>query len=168
MRAPLDFAYVSSHFNPNRKHPILNKIRAHNGVDYAAKRGTPIRATGEGVIESVGWKGGYGRTIVIRHGGEITTLYAHMDKYHPAITKGGKVKQSQTIVYVVDSGLATAPHLHYEFRIGEKRTNPLKVALPSAEPLEKSVIKEFKNLKNNYMAISDQLLSKDPNAQLFK
>ncbi|MDG2347156.1 MAG: peptidoglycan DD-metalloendopeptidase family protein, partial [SAR86 cluster bacterium] len=168
LRAPLDFAYVSSHFNPNRKHPILNKIRAHNGVDYAAKRGTPIRATGEGVIESVGWKGGYGRTIVIRHGGEITTLYAHMDKYHPAITKGGKVKQSQTIGYVGDSGLATAPHLHYEFRIGEKRTNPLKVALPSAEPLEKSVIKEFKNLKNNYMAISDQLLSKDPNAQLFK
>ena len=168
LRAPLDFAYVSSHFNPNRKHPILNKIRAHNGVDYAAKRGTPIRATGEGVIESVGWKGGYGRTIVIRHGGEITTLYAHMDKYHPAITKGGKVKQSQTIGYVGDSGLATAPHLHYEFRIGEKRTDPLKVALPSAEPLEKSVIKEFKNLKNNYMAISDQLLSKDPNAQLFK
>ena len=81
LRAPLDFAYVSSHFNPNRRHPILNKIRAHNGVDYAAKRNTPIRATGEGVIESVGWKSGYGRTVVIRHGGDISTLYAHMEKY---------------------------------------------------------------------------------------
>ena len=126
LRAPLDFAYVSSHFNPNRRHPILNTIRAHNGVDYAAKRGTPIRATGEGVIQSAGWKSGYGRTIVIRHGGEITTLYAHLDKYHPGISKGTKVSQGQTIGYVGDSGLATAPHLHYEFKIGEKRTDPLK------------------------------------------
>ena len=103
LRAPLDFAYVSSHFNPNRRHPILNTIRAHNGVDYAAKRGTPIRSTGEGVIQSVGWKSGYGRTIVIRHGGEITTLYAHLDKYHPRISKGTKVSQGQTIGFVGDS-----------------------------------------------------------------
>ncbi|EKO36641.1 peptidase, M23 family [SAR86 cluster bacterium SAR86E] len=168
LRAPLDFAYVSSHFNPNRRHPILNTIRAHNGVDYAAKRGTPIRATGEGVIQSVGWKSGYGRTIVIRHGGEITTLYAHMDKYHPSMTKGMKVSQGQTIGYVGDSGLATAPHLHYEFRIGEKRTDPLKVALPSAAPLDQSKINQFEIFKNNYIEIADQLLSKDPNAKFFK
>jgi len=168
LRAPLDFAYVSSHFNPNRRHPILNTIRAHNGVDYAAKRGTPIRATGEGVIQSVGWKSGYGRTIVIRHGGEITTLYAHMDKYHPSMTKGMKVLQGQTIGYVGDSGLATAPHLHYEFRIGEKRTDPLKVALPSAAPLDQSKINQFEIFKNNYIEIADQLLSKDPNAKFFK
>ena len=97
LRAPLDFAYVSSHFNPNRRHPILNKIRAHNGVDYAAKRGVPIRATGDGVIESVGWKGGYGRSVVIRHGGDITTLYAHMEKYNSSLATGIKVKQGQTI-----------------------------------------------------------------------
>jgi murein DD-endopeptidase MepM/ murein hydrolase activator NlpD len=168
LRAPLDFAYVSSYFNPNRRHPILNTIRAHNGVDYAAKRGTPIRATGEGVIQSVGWKSGYGRTIVIRHGGEITTLYAHMDKYHPSMTKGMKVSQGQTIGYVGDSGLATAPHLHYEFRIGEKRTDPLKVALPSAAPLDQSKINQFEIFKNNYIEIVDQLLSKDPNAKFFK
>jgi len=168
LRAPLDFAYVSSHFNPNRRHPILNTIRAHNGVDYAAKRGTPIRATGEGVIQSVGWKGGYGRTIVIRHGGEITTLYAHMDKYHPSITKGMKVSQGQTIGYVGDSGLATAPHLHYEFKIGEKRTDPLKVALPSAAPLDHSKMDQFKVFRNNYMEIADKLLSKDPNENLFR
>ena len=168
LKAPLDFAYVSSHFNPNRKHPILNTIRAHNGVDYAAKRGTPIRATGEGVIQSVGWKGGYGRTIVIRHGGEITTLYAHMEKYHPSMKKGMKVSQGQTIGYVGDSGLATAPHLHYEFRIGEKRTDPLKVALPSASPIDQSKMDQFKVFRNTYIELADQLLSKDPNAQLFR
>ena len=168
LRAPLDFAYVSSQFNPNRRHPILNTIRAHNGVDYAAKRGTPIRATGEGVIQSVGWKSGYGRTIVIRHGGEITTLYAHLDKYHPLIAKGAKVSQGQTIGYVGDSGLATAPHLHYEFRIGEKRTDPLKVALPSASPLDKSNMDQFQSFRNNYIEIADQLLSKDPNENLLR
>ena len=168
LRAPLDFAYVSSHFNPNRRHPILNTIRAHNGVDYAAKRGTPIRATGEGIIQSVGWKSGYGRTIVIRHGGEITTLYAHLEKYHPSISKGLKISQGQTIGYVGDSGLATAPHLHYEFRIGEKRTDPLKVALPSASPLAQSKMNQFQASKNNYIEIADQLLSKDPNENLFR
>ena len=168
LRAPLDFAYVSSHFNPNRRHPILNTIRAHNGVDYAAKRGTPIRATGEGIIQSVGWKSGYGRTIVIRHGGEITTLYAHLEKYHPSISKGLKISQGQTIGYVGDSGLATAPHLHYEFRIGEKRTDPLKVALPSASPLAKSKMNQFQASRNNYIEIADQLLSKDPNESLFR
>ena len=168
LRAPLDFTYVSSHFNPNRRHPILNTIRAHNGVDYAAKRGTPIRATGEGVIQSVGWKSGYGRTAVIRHGGEITTLYAHMEKYHPSIAKGVKVSQGQTIGYVGDSGLATAPHLHYEFKIGEKRTDPLKVALPSAAPLDQSKMNQFKVFRNNYMEIADKLLSKDPNENLFR
>ena len=168
LRAPLDFAYVSSQFNPNRRHPILNTIRAHNGVDYAAKRGTPIRATGEGVIQSVGWKSGYGRTIVIRHGGEITTLYAHLDKYHPLIAKGAKVSQGQTIGYVGDSGLATAPHLHYEFRIGEKRTDPLKVELPSASPLDKSNMDQFQSFRNNYIEIADQLLSKEPNENLFR
>jgi murein DD-endopeptidase MepM/ murein hydrolase activator NlpD len=168
LRAPLDFAYVSSHFNPNRRHPILNKIRAHNGVDYAAKRNTPIRATGEGVIESVGWKSGYGRTVVIRHGGEISTLYAHMEKYQSSLAKGSKIKQGQTIGYVGDSGLATAPHLHYEFKIGNKRSDPLKVLLPSALPLKKSLVPEFKKLQSGYLKKSNNFLSRDPNAQFFE
>jgi len=168
LRAPLDFAYVSSHFNPNRRHPILNKIRAHNGVDYAAKRGTPIRATGEGVIESVGWKGGYGRTVVIKHGGEISTLYAHMDKYNLSLMRGSKVQQGQTIGYVGDSGLATAPHLHYEFKIGDKRSDPLKVSLPSALPLKQSLVVDFQELKFNYLESADKFLSQDPNAKFFE
>ena len=168
LRAPLDFAYVSSHFNPNRRHPILNKIRAHNGVDYAAKRNTPIRATGEGVIESVGWKSGYGRTVVIRHGGDISTLYAHMEKYASSLVKGSKIKQGQTIGYVGDSGLATAPHLHYEFKIGNKRSDPLKVLLPSALPLKKSLMPEFQKLQSEYLKKSNNFLSRDPNAKFFE
>ncbi|MDA9614345.1 M23 family metallopeptidase, partial [Pseudomonadota bacterium] len=168
LRAPLDFAYVSSHFNPNRRHPILNKIRAHNGVDYAAKRNTPIRATGEGVIESIGWKGGYGRTIVIRHGGDISTLYAHLEKYQPSLIKGSKIKQGQTIGYVGDSGLATAPHLHYEFKIGDKRSDPLKVLLPSALPLNKLFMSDFQKLQSNYIKQSNNFLSRDPNAKFFE
>ena len=168
LRAPLDFAYVSSHFNPNRRHPILNKIRAHNGVDYVAKRGTPIRATGEGVIESVGWKGGYGRSVVIRHGGDITTLYAHMEKYNSSLATGIKVKQGQTIGYVGDSGLATAPHLHYEFRVEDKRTDPLTVALPSALPLSKLQIADFQKLRLQYEEVSNALLLRDPNAPAFE
>ena len=168
LRAPLDFAYVSSHFNPNRRHPILNKIRAHNGVDYAAKRNTPIRATGEGVIESVGWKSGYGKTVVIRHGGDISTLYAHMEKYQSSLMKGSKIKQGQTIGYVGDSGLATAPHLHYEFKIGDKRSDPLKVLLPSALPLKKSLMPEFQRLQSEYLKKSNNFLSLDPNAKFFE
>ncbi len=168
LRAPLNFAYVSSHFNLNRRHPILNKIRAHNGVDYAAKRNTPIRATGEGVIESMGWKGGYGRTVVIRHGGDISTLYAHMEKYQSSLAKGSKIKQGQTIGYVGDSGLATAPHLHYEFKIGNKRSDPLKVTLPSALPLKKLLMPEFQKLQSEYLKKSNNFLSRDPNAKFFE
>ena len=144
LRAPLDFAYISSHFNPNRMHPILHKIKAHNGVDYAARRNTPIKASGEGVISFAGWKSGYGRTIEIRHGGNITTLYAHLEKFDSKIKVGSKVSQGQIIAFVGDSGLATAPHLHYEFRIGDKRTDPVKVELPSAKPIEKSKLEGFK------------------------
>ena len=168
LRAPLNFAYVSSHFNPNRRHPKLKNIRAHNGVDYAAKRGTPIRATGEGVIKSIGWKSGYGRTIVIKHGGEITTLYAHMETYNTSLARGSQVIQGQTIGYVGDSGLATAPHLHYEFEVGKNRTDPLKVSLPSAAPLEDRFIEDFKKMTSNYIDLSKELLSKDPNESIFK
>ena len=168
LRAPLDFTYISSHFNPNRIHPILNKIRAHNGVDYAAKRGNPIRVTGDGVIESVGWKGGYGRTVVVRHGGDITTLYAHMEKYNSTLAIGSKVTQGQTIGYVGDSGLATAPHLHYEFRVGDKRTDPLKVSLPSALPLSQRLLADFQKLRIQYLEASNALLLRDPNAAAFE
>ena len=146
LRAPLDFAYISSHFNPNRLHPILHKIKAHNGVDYAASRNTPVKASGDGVISFVGVKGGYGRTIEIKHGGNIKTLYAHLEKYNSISKVGNKVKQGEIIAYVGDSGRATGPHLHFEFWQGKTRTDPVKVKLPSAKPLNKNQLNDFNEL----------------------
>tara|TARA_B100000035_G_scaffold59103_1_gene47395 strand:- start:3675 stop:4910 length:1236 start_codon:yes stop_codon:yes gene_type:complete len=146
LRAPLDFAYISSHFNPNRMHPILHKIKAHNGVDYAAKRNTPVKASGDGVISFVGFKGGYGRTIEIKHGGNIKTLYAHLEKYNSKSKVGNKVRQGEIIGYVGDSGRATGPHLHFEFWQGKTRTDPVKVKLPSAKPINETQLNEFKEL----------------------
>ena len=146
LRAPLDFAYISSHFNPNRLHPILHKIKAHNGVDYAARRNTPVKASGDGVISFVGVKGGYGRTIEIKHGGNIKTLYAHLEKYNSISKVGNKIKQGEIIAYVGDSGRATGPHLHFEFWQGKTRTDPVKVKLPSAKPLNKNQLNDFNEL----------------------
>ena len=146
LRAPLDFAYISSHFNPNRMHPILHRIKAHNGVDYAAKRNTPVKASGDGVISFVGNKSGYGRTIEIKHGGNIKTLYAHLEKFNSKSKVGNKVKQGEIIAYVGDSGQATGTHLHFEFWQGKTRTDPVKVRLPSAKPVSPNQMGEFKNL----------------------
>ena len=149
LRAPLDFAYISSHFNPNRMHPILHKIKAHNGVDYAAKRNTPVKASGDGVISFIGRQSGYGRTIEIKHGGNIKTLYAHLERFNSKLKVGSKVKQGEIIAYVGDSGQATGPHLHFEFWQGQVRTDPVKVKLPSAKPVNKGQIEEFRNLLNS-------------------
>jgi len=149
LRAPLDFAYISSHFNPNRMHPILHRIKAHNGVDYAAKRNTPVKASGDGVISFLGRQSGYGRTIEIKHGGNIKTLYAHLEKFDTKLKVGSKVKQGEIIAFVGDSGQATGPHLHFEFWQGQVRTDPVKVKLPSAKPVNKSQIEEFRNLLNS-------------------
>ena len=146
LRAPLDFAYISSHFNPNRMHPILHKIKAHNGVDYAAKRNTPIKASGDGFVQFIGRQRGYGRTIEIKHGGNIKTLYAHLERFNDKLKVGDKVKQGDIIGYVGDSGDATGPHLHFEFWQGEVRTDPVKVELPSAKPINQSELKNFNTL----------------------
>ena len=153
LRAPLDFAYISSHFNPNRMHPILHTIRAHNGVDYAAKRGSPVRTTGDGNISFVGRKNGCGNEIVIKHSNEYTTRYCHLERFEKNIKKGKKVSQGDTIGFVGSTGLATGPHLHYEFKVGNKHTNPIKVKLPSAEPVADNLKSSFDTLfmKNKLM-----------------
>lgn len=130
-------------------HPILHKIKAHNGVDYAAKRNTPIMASGDGVISFLGRQSGYGRTIEIKHGGNIKTLYAHLEKFENKLKVGNKIKQGDIIGYVGDSGQATGPHLHFEFWQGDVRTDPVKVKLPSANPVDSSQKDEFKNLLNS-------------------
>tara|TARA_B100000886_G_scaffold143725_1_gene97673 strand:+ start:675 stop:1919 length:1245 start_codon:yes stop_codon:yes gene_type:complete len=146
LRAPLDFAYISSHFNPNRMHPILHRIKAHNGVDYAAKRNTPVKASGDGTISFVGRKSGYGRTVEIKHGGNIKTLYAHLEKFKLKLKVGDKVKQGEVIAFVGDSGQATGTHLHFEFWQGSTRTDPVKVKLPSAKAINSNQYDEFRDL----------------------
>lgn len=135
IRAPVDFTRISSNFNPNRRHPILNTIRAHRGVDYAAPRGTPIKAAGDGKVIFRGRKNGYGNAVIVQHGGNITTLYAHMSRFDRKARIGARVRQGQTIGFVGATGLATASHLHYEYRINGVHRNPRTVALPQADPI---------------------------------
>jgi len=155
LRTPVELARISSGFNLKRKHPILNKIRAHKGVDYAASRGTPIKATGNGKIVHRGKKGGYGNTIVIQHGTSYSTLYAHMSKYRKGLKVGSRVKQGQIIGYIGSSGLATGPHLHYEFRVNGVHRNPLRVKLPGAEPLKKKYRDDFNRKAESLLAQLD-------------
>ena len=142
-RTPVPLSRISSRFNPNRRHPILKTRRPHRGVDYAAKTGTPIIATGDGKVHFIGNKGGYGRTVILSHSGRYTTLYAHMSRYRRGLRKGKKVKQGQVIGYIGSSGLATGPHLHYEFRVNGIHRNPLTVALPKATPLPQKYHQSF-------------------------
>ena len=134
IRAPVDFTRISSNFNPNRRHPMLNTIRAHRGVDYAAPTGTPIKAAGDGRVTFRSVRNGYGNAIILQHGGNITTLYAHMSQFaQPRI--GTRVRQGQTIGFVGMSGLATGPHLHYEYRVNGVHRNPRTVTLLPADPV---------------------------------
>jgi murein DD-endopeptidase MepM/ murein hydrolase activator NlpD len=143
IRAPVDFTRISSNFNPNRRHPILNTIRAHRGVDYAAPRGTPIKAAGDGKVIHRGVKNGYGNCVILQHGGNITTLYAHMSKFASKVRVGSRVRQGQTIGYVGATGLATANHLHYEYRLNGVHRNPRTVALPKASPIDAKYRQRF-------------------------
>lgn len=144
LSAPVDFAHISSHYDLKRKHPILNRIRAHTGVDYAARTGTPIKSTGDGKIVFHGNKGGYGQVVIIKHGERYETLYAHMSNFKKGLKDGSPVKQGDIIGYVGQSGLATGPHLHYEFRIDGSHHNPLALNLPHSLPISKNLLASFK------------------------
>jgi murein DD-endopeptidase MepM/ murein hydrolase activator NlpD len=163
IRAPVDFTRISSNFNPRRRHPVLNAIRAHRGVDYAAPRGTPIKAAGDGKVIFRGVKSGYGNTVILQHGGNITTLYAHMSQYSSRARLGSRVRQGDTIGYVGATGLATANHLHYEYRINGVHRNPRTVKLPQADPIAdkyraaflaqaKPILEELERFKNTQLA----------------
>jgi murein DD-endopeptidase MepM/ murein hydrolase activator NlpD len=135
LRSPLEFSRISSGFS-NRFHPILQQWRAHKGIDYAAPTGTRVKATGDGVVEFVGrHAGGYGNLVVLRHQSKYTTWYGHLSAFAPGLRKGARVAQGEVIGYVGATGLATGPHLHYEFRIDGVHQNPLQVVLPAAPPI---------------------------------
>ena len=135
LRSPMEFSRVASGFSDARFHPILQTWRAHKGVDYAAPAGTPVRATGNAKVTFAGKQNGYGNVIQLQHQGAFSTLYAHLSRFAPQIRTGGRVAQGEVIGYVGQTGWATGPHLHYEFRVSGDQRNPLTVALPSGEPL---------------------------------
>jgi murein DD-endopeptidase MepM/ murein hydrolase activator NlpD len=143
LRSPVRFSRISSGFSRKRWHPVLSKWRSHKGVDYAAPKGTPVRSAGDGKITFQGTKGGYGKSVIIQHGGRYTTVYAHLSRYARGMKNGKRVKQGQVIGYVGKTGLATGPHLHYEFRVDGAHRNPLTVQLPAAEPIDKAYKPHF-------------------------
>ena len=136
LRTPMKFGNITSSFSKSRLHPIKKVWTAHKGVDYGAPRGTPVLSTGDGVVRKVGRNGGYGKTIIIRHGGKYETVYAHLNGYAKGLKSGSRVKQGDVIGYVGSTGLATGPHLHYEFRVNGIHKNPVTVELPKSEPID--------------------------------
>lgn len=156
IRTPVDFARISSRFSAGRKHPILNKIRAHKGVDYAAPRGTPIKAAGDGRIELAGRRGGYGNTVIIAHGNTYKTLYGHMQGFAKGIKTGSNVKQGQIIGYIGTTGLSTGPHLHYEFQVNGVHVDPLSQKVPMADPIAKAERQRFMQQSQPLIARMDQ------------
>ncbi len=143
LRSPLEFSRISSGFSHARLHPVLGTMRAHRGIDYAAPTGTKVRATGDGIVDFAGVQGGYGKVVIVRHTGNKTTLYAHLSGFAPGIKKGSRVTQGETIGFVGASGLASGPHLHYEFRVAGVHRDPLTIASPAAAPLSPSQLPKF-------------------------
>jgi len=166
LRSPVDFR-VSSSFNPNRRHPVLKTVRPHRGVDYAAPRGTPIKAAGDGKIIFRGVKSGYGNAVILQHGGNITTLYAHMSSFAAKARLGKRVRQGQTIGFVGKTGLVTGVHLHYEYRLNGVHRNPRTVKLPQADPIASKyrqrflasagpLLEELEQFKNTQLATASR------------
>lgn len=152
LRSPMDFARISSQFSLARYHPVLHRMRAHKGVDYAASTGTPIRATANGRVQLAGSNSGFGNVVILRHFGPYSTLYGHMSRFAKGIHNGVQVSQGDVIGYVGATGLASGPHLHYEFHVGNDVRDPLKVPLPQAMPLEGP-------LRQHFLASATQLMA---------
>ena len=155
MRAPISYSRISSGFSLHRKHPILGFTRAHQGVDYAAPVGTPIKAAGDGRVTFVGMKGGYGKCVTIDHGGGYSTLYGHLSRFKHGLHSGMHVTQEQVIGFVGMTGLATGPHLHFEVRIDGVPRNPRTVKLPDTAPVKAADLAAFSTASANLLAQLD-------------
>jgi murein DD-endopeptidase MepM/ murein hydrolase activator NlpD len=158
LRSPLEFSRVSSGFGM-RRHPIARVWRAHKGVDYAAPTGTRVRAVGNAVVEYAGLKGGYGKVVILRHQGQYSTVYAHLSRI--AVRRGARVDQNDTIGFVGQTGWATGPHLHYEFRIAGQARNPFAIAMPAALPLPRHQLDDFRAHAAPLIARLDLLANSD-------
>ncbi len=164
LRSPLEFSRITSGFTSSRFHPVLQKWRAHRGVDYGAPIGTRIKSTADGIVDFVGNQGGYGRVVILRHQNRYTTLYGHLSRFAAGIKTGSRVSQGDVIGYVGTSGWSTGPHLHYEFRINGVHQNPLAIALPGAPPLGPQQLVQFRADVQSQLARLD--LIKDSNLAL--
>lgn len=145
LRSPLEFSRISSGFSLARMHPVLNTVRAHKGVDYAAPTGTRVRAVSDATVVFVGSQGGYGNVAILQHANGISTVYGHLSRFAPGLHRGQKIMQGENVGFVGMTGLATGPHLHYEFRINGEHRDPLKVALPTATPLPADQLAMFRD-----------------------
>lgn len=150
IRMPIPYARLTSGFGA-RRHPVLGRMRMHKGVDYAAGTGTPIMAAGDARVKFVGWKGGYGRVVMLDHGRGYTTLYAHMSRFG-TVKPGQRIGQGTVIGYVGSSGMSTGPHLHYEFQINGVHRNPLSVTMPPPEPLSGTALAQFRSQTRTALA----------------
>ena len=144
MRSPLSFTRITSGFSLARFHPFLQTWRAHKGVDFAAPTGTPVHAAGDGKVASAGWQNGYGNAVVLQHGATYSTVYAHLSRFATGIKPGARVAQGDVIGYVGQTGWATGPHLHYEFRLNNEQRNPMTIALPTAQPLPAAALGDYR------------------------
>jgi len=163
LKAPLSFRRISSRFSKNRLHPILKRYRPHHGIDYAAPQGTPVSAIGDGTVTFSGYQRGYGKLVVIRHHNGYRTCYGHLSRISKGITSGVKIDQGEVIGYVGSTGLATGPHLHYEMRVKNKPVNPLRIKIPSGEPLPEVALAEFGTFREQ---LSKKLASIKPESIL--
>jgi murein DD-endopeptidase MepM/ murein hydrolase activator NlpD len=152
LRSPIEFSRVSSRFSLSRFHPILNKWRSHKGTDFAAPMGTKVKVTADGIVAVVGKQGGYGNVVMVNHQGRYTTVYGHLSRFALGLHKGQRVSQGDTIGYVGMTGLATGPHLHYEFRVNGRQQDPLHVALPDAKPIDSRYLAAFQPVANELVA----------------
>jgi murein DD-endopeptidase MepM/ murein hydrolase activator NlpD len=148
LKSPLNYRRISSFFSFGRRHPILNKIRAHTGVDFAANHGTPVVASANGVVEEIGWKGGYGNCVVIAHKNHYTTLYGHLSRFAASLKVGDAVEQNQVIGYVGSTGLSTGPHLHYTMYLNGQAVDPLKIQPSSGDPIPPELMPRFVAQRN--------------------
>lgn len=153
LKAPLNFRRVSSGFSKGRFHPVLKRYRPHHGIDYAAPGGTPVSSVGDGTVTFSGYKGDYGKLVMIKHPNGYKTYYGHLSRTGKGIAPGVKVEQGDVIGYVGATGLATGPHLHYEMRVNETPFNPLRLKIPNGDPIPKTLMVEFEELKDQ-MSVS--------------
>jgi murein DD-endopeptidase MepM/ murein hydrolase activator NlpD len=157
LRSPIPFSRISSGFTMARFHPIMNKWRAHKGTDFAAPMGTPAKATADGQVEFEGVQSGYGNVVILKHQNNLSTVYGHLSHFVKGMHKGSRVRQGDVIGYVGMTGMATGPHLHYEFRVNGVQHDPMKVALPNAVPINSSNRVAFKAMADKFIASLAQL-----------